>query len=280
MEHRTKLTVLDDIIAGVREDLGARRAITSLEAIKQAAAAAAPARDAFAALGGHTDQAARDTTLRVISEVKRKSPSKGALADIPEPAVLAAEYEAGGASVISVLTEARRFGGSLQDLDAVRAAVQIPVLRKDFTVDEYQIYEARAHGADLVLLIVAALNDELLASFLELTHQLGMNALVETHTEEEIARAIKAGAKIIGVNVRNLKTLDVDPATFGKLAPLLPSEAVIVAESGVESTEQVAQYGAAGADAILVGEALVKHADPRASVAAFIQAGTDAKPQR
>lgn len=280
MEHRTKLTVLDDIIAGVREDLGARRAITSLEAIKQAAAAAAPARDAFAALGGHTDKAARDTTLRVISEVKRKSPSKGALADIPEPAVLAAEYEAGGASVISVLTEARRFGGSLQDLDAVRAAVQIPVLRKDFTVDEYQIYEARAHGADLVLLIVAALNDELLASFLELTHQLGMNALVETHTEEEIARAIKAGAKIIGVNVRNLKTLDVDPATFGKLAPLLPSEAVIVAESGVESTEQVAQYGAAGADAILVGEALVKHADPRASVAAFIQAGTDAKPQR
>lgn len=280
MEHRTKLTVLDDIIAGVREDLGARRAITSLEAIKQAAAAAAPARDAFAALGGHTDQAARDTTLRVISEVKRKSPSKGALADIPEPAVLAAEYEAGGASVISVLTEARRFGGSLQDLDAVRAAVQIPVLRKDFTVDEYQIYEARAHGADLVLLIVAALNDELLASFLELTHQLGMNALVETHTEEEIARAIKAGAKIIGVNVRNLKTLDVDPATFGKLAPLLPSDAVIVAESGVESTEQVAQYGAAGADAILVGEALVKHADPRASVAAFIQAGTDAKPQR
>ena len=280
MEHRTKLTVLDDIIAGVREDLGARRAITSLEAIKQAAAATAPARDAFAALGGHTDQAARDTTLRVISEVKRKSPSKGALADIPEPAVLAAEYEAGGASVISVLTEARRFGGSLQDLDAVRAAVQIPVLRKDFTVDEYQIYEARAHGADLVLLIVAALNDELLASFLELTHQLGMNALVETHTEEEIARAIKAGAKIIGVNVRNLKTLDVDPATFGKLAPLLPSEAVIVAESGVESTVQVAQYGAAGADAILVGEALVKHADPRASVAAFIQAGTDAKPQR
>lgn len=274
------MTVLDDIIAGVREDLGARRAITSLEAIKAAAAQAAPALDAFAALGGHADQAARDTTLRVISEVKRKSPSKGALADIPAPAVLAAEYQAGGASVISVLTEARRFGGSLEDLDAVRAAVQIPVLRKDFTVDEYQIYEARAHGADLVLLIVAALNDDLLASFLELTHQLGMNALVEAHTEEEIARAVKAGAKIIGVNVRNLKTLDVDPATFGKLAPLLPAQAVIVAESGVESIDQVAQYGAAGADAILVGEALVKHADPRATVAAFITAGTEAKPQR
>lgn len=279
-EHRTKLTVLDEIIAGVREDLGARRATTSLEAIKAAAAEAAPARDAFAALGGRDQQGTRDHTLRVISEVKRKSPSKGALAEIAEPAVLAAEYEAGGASVISVLTEARRFGGSLADLDAVRAAVQIPVLRKDFTVDEYQIYEARAHGADLVLLIVAALDDQLLKTFLELTHQLGMNALVETHTEEEIQRALKAGAKIIGVNVRNLKTLDVDPATFGKLAPLIPAEAVIIAESGVESTEQVAQYGAAGADAILVGEALVKHANPRATVAEFITAGTEAKPQR
>jgi len=279
-EHRTKLSVLDDIIAGVREDLGARRAITSLEAIKAAAAQTAPALDAFAALGGHDQQSSRDHTLRVISEVKRKSPSKGALADIAEPAVLASEYEAGGASVISVLTEARRFGGSLDDLDAVRAAVHIPVLRKDFTVDEYQIYEARAHGADLVLLIVAALNDELLTSFLDLTHQLGMNALVETHTEEEIQRALKAGAKIIGVNVRNLKTLDVDPATFGKLVPLIDTEAVIVAESGVESTEQVAQYGAAGADAILVGEALVKHANPRATVAEFIAVGTEAKPQR
>ncbi|WP_404285523.1 indole-3-glycerol phosphate synthase TrpC [Glutamicibacter arilaitensis] len=274
------MTVLDDIIAGVREDLGARRAITSLAQVKAAADAMPAARDGFAALGGHAEQAARDTTLRVISEVKRKSPSKGALAQIPEPAVLAAEYAAGGASVISVLTEQRRFGGSLADLDAVREAVSIPVLRKDFTVDEYQIYEARAHGADLVLLIVAALNDETLSSFLELTHELGMNALVETHTEEEIARAVKAGAKIIGVNVRNLKTLDVDVDTFGALAPLLPSDAVIIAESGVESAEQVEIYAAAGADGILVGEALVKHADPRATVAAFIAAGSAAKPAR
>ena len=280
MELHTKLSVLDQIIAGVREDLGARRAQLPLETLKLHAAQVPAALDAYAALGGASDASARDTVLRVISEVKRKSPSKGALADIPEPAVLAAEYQAGGASVISVLTEARRFGGSLDDLDAVRAAVQIPVLRKDFTVDEYQIYEARAHGADLVLLIVAALDDQTLASFLELTHDLGMNALVETHTEEEIARAIAAGAKIIGVNVRNLKTLDVDPATFGKLAPLLPADAVIIAESGVESTLQVADYAAAGADAILVGEALVKHADPRGTVAEFIAAGTAAKPQR
>ncbi|WP_313813184.1 indole-3-glycerol phosphate synthase TrpC [Glutamicibacter sp.] len=274
------MSVLDDIIAGVREDLGARRAHLPLEQIKEQALAAAPAIDAYLALGGNADAAQRDTTLRVISEVKRKSPSKGALADIPEPAALAAEYQAGGASVISVLTEARRFGGSLEDLDAVRAAVHIPVLRKDFTVDAYQIYEARAHGADLVLLIVAALDDQHLASFLDLTHELGMNALVETHTEEEIARAAAAGAKIIGVNVRNLKTLDVDPANFEKLAPLLPADAVLVAESGVESTVQVERYAAAGADAILVGEALVKHDDPRGTVAAFITAGTAVKPQR
>ena len=274
------MSVLDDIIAGVREDLAERRELASLEQVKAQAAAAAPALDAFAALGGAVDGAQRDATLRVISEVKRKSPSKGALAQIPEPAQLAAQYEAGGASVISVLTEQRRFGGSLADLDAVRAAVGIPVLRKDFTVDEYQIYEARAHGADLVLLIVAALDDQQLAGFLELTHELGMNALVETHTEEEIARAVALGAKIIGVNVRNLKTLDVDPATFATLAPLLPSTAVIVAESGVEGIEQVAAYGAAGADAILVGEALVKHSSPSQAVAQFIAAGTAAKPPR
>lgn len=151
--------------------------------------------------------------------------------------------------------------------------------RKDFTVDEYQIYEARAHGADLILLIVAALDDETLASFLQLTHQLGMNALVETHTEEEIARAVKAGAKIIGVNVRNLKTLDVNVDTFAQLAPLL-LDAVIIAESGVESVAQVQTYAAAGADGVLVGEALVKHADPQATVAQFIAAGTAAKPAR
>lgn len=279
-EQRTKLSVLDDIIAGVREDLGARRAILSLDSVKAAARDTPAALDAYAALGGHADQAARDTSMKVISEVKRKSPSKGALAQITEPAVLAAAYAAGGASVISVLTEARRFGGSLADLDAVRAAVDIPVLRKDFTVDEYQIYEARAHGADLILLIVAALDDETLVSFLQLTHQLGMNALVETHTEEEIARAVKAGAKIIGVNVRNLKTLEVNVDTFAQLAPLLPLDAVIIAESGVESVTQVRSYAAAGADGILVGEALVKHADPQATVAEFIAAGTAAKPKR
>src|SRR6185312_2225728 len=166
--------------------------------IRARAQAALPARDAYAALGGHADQGQRDGTLRVISEVKRRSPSKGSLADIPEPAELARRYREGGAAAISVLTEQRRFGGSLADFDAVRAAVDLPLLRKDFTVDAYQIHEARAHGADLVLLIVAALDDAQLREFLDLTHALGMNALVETHTEEEIARAVKLGSKIIG----------------------------------------------------------------------------------
>lgn len=274
------MSVLTDIIAGVRIDLDARRSICPLERIQAKAAAAAPALDAFAALGGNADQAKRDTTLRVISEVKRKSPSKGALAEIPEPADLATAYVAGGASVISVLTEERRFGGSLADFDAVRAAVDIPLLRKDFTVDEYQIYEARAHGADLVLLIVAALDDAQLREFLDLTHALGMNALVETHTEEEIARAVKLGAKLIGVNVRNLKTLEVDPANFAKLAGLIPSEAIIIAESGVNSVTEVREYASHGADAILVGEALVKDNDPSAAIKQFMSTGTAAKPAR
>ncbi|MFL4472596.1 indole-3-glycerol phosphate synthase TrpC [Paeniglutamicibacter sp. MACA_103] len=274
------MSVLTDIIAGVQIDLDARRSIIDQAQIEAAAAAAAPALDAYAALGGHPDAGQRDNTMHVISEVKRKSPSKGALADIGEPAELAAAYEAGGASVISVLTEERRFGGSLADFDAVRAAVKIPLLRKDFTVDPYQIHEARAHGADLVLLIVAALDDAQLREFLDLTHALGMNALVETHTEEEIARAVALGSRIIGVNVRNLKTLEVDRGNFARLAELIPSGVVIVAESGVRDVADVEQYAGHGADAILVGEALVKDNDPRAAIERFIAAGTAAKPAR
>lgn len=261
-------TVLDQIIEGVKEDLAARKQLVPLEEIKRRAAEAAPARDALAALTPNADSA-----FAVISEVKRRSPSKGALADIPEPADLAAEYEAGGAAAISVLTEQRRFGGSLTDFDAVRARVDVPLLRKDFTVDEYQIYEARAHGADLVLLIVAALTDQELSDFLELTHELGMNALVETHTPEEIERAAKVGSKIVGVNVRNLKTLDVDTGHYAELAKHLPAGVVTVAESGVEDIEQVKTYAHAGADAVLVGEALVKHAQPRETVAEFTATG-------
>lgn len=274
------MTVLEDIITGVREDLHERRLQVGDSAIRVRALAAPPARDAYAALGGHRDQGQRDQTLRVISEVKRRSPSKGALADIPEPAELARQYRDGGASAISVLTEQRRFGGSLADFDAVRAAVDTPLLRKDFTVDAYQIHEARAHGADLVLLIVAALEDHDLAAFLDLTHDLGMNALVETHTPGEVERAIRVGARIIGVNVRNLKTLDVDRDNFARLAGDIPDSAVIVAESGIRTREDVALYGSHGADAVLVGEALVKDHDPITALRSFIEAGSAAKPPR
>ncbi len=267
------MTVLDDINAGVREDMEARKRLVSLTELKDRAQAAAPARDAWAALGGPSPD--RDQ-LKVIAEIKRRSPSKGDLADLVDPAALAEQYADGGAAVISVLTEQRRFNGSLADLDAVRARVDVPLLRKDFTLDEYQIWEARAHGADLILLIVAALSDQQLREFTALSRELGMNVLVETHTPEEIERAVAADARIIGVNVRNLKTLDVDRSLFASLAGSIPPGAVVVAESGVRGADDVAHYAAHGANAILVGEALVSDASPRERIAEFTAAGAAA----
>jgi indole-3-glycerol phosphate synthase len=257
--------VLGDIVAGVREDVAAREALIPLADIRARAAAAPPAKDALAAL--------RAPGVGVIAEVKRRSPSKGALASISDPAALAAAYQAGGARVISVLTEQRRFGGSLKDLDDVRAAVTVPVLRKDFVVGSYQVHEARAHGADLVLLIVAALEQNTLIGLLERIESLGMTALVEVHTEDEASRALDAGARVIGVNARNLKTLDVDRTTFERIAPGLPSEVVKIAESGVRGPLDLIEYAAAGADAVLVGENLVTTADPRHAVAEMVTAG-------
>lgn len=241
-------------------------------------AAAAPAPiDAFAALGGNDNPRA---TLKVIAEVKRSSPSKGKLAGIADPAALAASYEDGGAAIISVLTEERRFNGSLADLEAVRSAVNIPVLRKDFTCDPYMIWEARAHGADVVLLIVASLSDQELREYLDLTHQLGMNAIVETHTAEEIDRAIAVGSKVIGINVRNLKTLDVDRGVFAELASRIPEHIVSIAESGVRNADDVAHYAHHGANAVLVGEALVKDSTPRERISEFSLTGATAISQR
>ncbi|WP_125612863.1 indole-3-glycerol phosphate synthase TrpC [Specibacter cremeus] len=267
------MSVLDDIIVGVREDLSGRQRAIGLAQLRETAAAQAPARDAWAALGGPDP---RRADLKVIAEVKRRSPSKGDLAGIADPAALARQYAQGGAAVISVLTEERRFNGSLADLDAVRAAVDVPVLRKDFTCDPYMIWEARAHGADVVLLIVAALEDAELADYLALAHELGMNAIVETHTAGEIERAVAVGSRIIGVNVRNLKTLDVDRSVFGTLSGLIPAEAVVVAESGVRDVADVRHYAAHGANAILVGEALVSTATPARRIAEFTAAGAAA----
>ena len=261
------MSVLDDIIAGVRQDQKEREDRVPLARIKEMETHVPEAKDALGALRN------RDGAVKIISEVKRSSPSKGALAAIPDPAALASTYEAGGASVISVLTEQRRFNGSLADLDAVRAAVDIPILRKDFIVTPYQIHEARTHGADLVLLIVAALEQNVLVSLLERTRSLGMEALVETHSRLEALRAMEAGASIIGVNARNLKTLEVDRSTVEQVIDVIPQDVVAVAESGVANALDVFEYAKWGADAVLVGEALVTSGDPRASIQDMVSAG-------
>jgi indole-3-glycerol phosphate synthase len=258
-------SILDEIVDGVREDVAARQAAVPLVDLKARAAGGHPALDALAVL--------RQAGVGVIAEVKRHSPSAGLLAPIPDPGHLAADYEAGGARIISVLTEQRRFGGSLADLDAVRGAVTIPVLYKDFVVGSYQVHEARAHGADVVLLIVAALEQNALVGLRERVESLGMTALLEVHTEDEASRALDAGARLIGVNARDLRTLFVDRSAFERIAPGLPSDVVKVAESGVRGPLDLIEYAAAGADAVLVGEGLVTRHDPRAAVAELVTAG-------
>lgn len=266
-------TVLDDIIVGVREDLASRRDAVPEAEIGRRARAAAPALDAVARLRGD------GSTMGLIAEVKRSSPSKGALAEIPEPAELAGTYAASGASAISVLTEQRRFRGSLADLDAVRARVDVPVLRKDFVVEPYQVLEARAHGADLVLLIVAALDDVQLRELHDLATELGMQALVETHTHGELERALALEADIIGVNARNLKDLTVDLGRAADLLARIPAGPLAIGESAVASAADVEAYAAAGADAVLVGEALVTSGDPAGEAASYRRVARRGRPQ-
>jgi indole-3-glycerol phosphate synthase len=259
------VSVLDEILDGVRADLADRQRAMPLEQLKERAGKAASPRDVMAAFAG--------PQVSVIAEVKRASPSKGALAAIADPAALAADYEAGGAAVISVLTEQRKFGGSLDDLAAVREAVSVPVLRKDFIVSSYQLWEARAYGADMALLIVAALEQNALVSLVERAVSIGLVPLVEVHTSAELDRAIDAGATVLGINARNLATLEVDRRVFASLAPLVPDGVVKIAESGVRGTHDLLAYAAAGADAVLVGESLVTGRDPKSAVADLVAAG-------
>jgi indole-3-glycerol phosphate synthase len=255
--------VLSELLAGSLADAEARRAVRPLSEVEADALARPAAIDALSAL-------APADRVKIIAEVKRASPSKGALADIPDPASLAVAYETGGASAISVLTEERRFGGSLADLESVREAVSIPVLRKDFIGDPYQVFEARAAGADMVLLIVAALEQPTLIRLHELITELGMTALIETHSTEEVTRALDAGAQLLGVNARNLSTFELDQNLFGELAVQIPSGVIRVAESAVKSAADVAHYRAAGADVVLVGEALVIEGDPARTLQEFL----------
>ncbi len=260
------MSVLDEIIVGVREDLARRQELVSLDDLKEMAARCDPALDP---MPGY-----RAPGISVIAEVKRSSPSRGSLAAIADPAALAVDYAAGGAATISVLTEERRFGGNLDDLRAVRAAVDIPVLRKDFIVTSYQLWEARAAGADLALLIAAALDDNQLAGLVDRARSIGLTPLVEVHTHDEVRRSIDAGADLIGVNARDLKTLEVDRDTFLRLAPVIPDGIVRIAESGVRGPHDVLEYARNGADVVLVGETLVTGKDPRTAVADLVAAGT------
>jgi indole-3-glycerol phosphate synthase len=221
--------------------------------------------DAYGALLGEQ--------MKVIAEVKRSSPSKGELSTIADPASLAEQYQEAGASVISVLTEERRFKGSLADLAAVRARVTIPILRKDFMVDEYQFFEARAYGADVVLLIVAALSKSQLRDFYDVATELGMASLIEVHTADELERALEISPKIVGVNSRNLKTLEVSQEAFSDLIPRIPPSLIRVAESGIASRADVEFAQSAGANAILVGEALVTSGDPKLAMRALLGQG-------
>ncbi|MEU4184007.1 indole-3-glycerol phosphate synthase TrpC [Micrococcus luteus] len=254
--------VLDGILAGVREDLAERQSRVSLADLKAMVADRPPALDPVPGF--------RSDGTSIIAEVKRSSPSKGDLANIPDPAALAAQYAGGGAKAISVLTEQRRFKGSLDDLVAVRAKVpSTPILRKDFIVEEYQLWEARAYGADLALLMVVSLDDRQLADFVALSTELGLTPLVESHNAAELDRAIGTGAVVLGVNARDLTTLEVDVTVFKALAPQIPTDRVKVAESGVAGPADVAQYREWGADVVLVGEALVKSGNPTDSVRRF-----------
>lgn len=261
------MSVLEDIIAGVLYDLREREASVPMEEMKQRAQRAPDAIDALLRLR------AQEGACSLIAEIKRSSPAKGILAPIPDPGGLAATFEEGGACAISVLTEQRYFKGSLNDLDIVRSAVSVPVLQKDVIVTPYQVHEARAHGADMVLLIAAALEQPALVSLLERIHSLGMTALVETHSRLEALRALDAGAQIIGVNARDLTTFEVDCNVIEQVIDVIPSDVIAVAESSVRGPHDVSEFAKWGADAVLVGEALVTAESPYDTVRDMVSAG-------
>lgn len=251
--------MLDEIVASVRARLGPVVAV--IDELRAAALAAPPRREFEAGL--------RAPGLSVIAEIKRRSPSRGIIDDGLIPAQRAASYQEGGAAAVSVLTEKDHFSGSLGDLTAVRSAVELPVLRKDFILHPAQVWESRASGADAVLLIVAILDDPMLRDLLETSRRAGLSALVEVHGEGEAKRAVAAGARIIGVNNRDLTTFEVDLANAERVRPCLGEGVVAVAESGVSDPAGAARMAEAGYDAILVGEAAVRAGDPAGFVASL-----------
>jgi indole-3-glycerol phosphate synthase len=247
-------TVLEEILVARRRRVEQDRARVPLEQLRETAQARGDFRDFVAAVSG--------APLRVIAELKRASPSAGMLRDQYRPAELARSYAAGGAAALSVLTEPDYFLGSLDHLGEARQVVRLPVLRKDFVVDEYQVFESAAGGADAVLLIVAALTDRELRRLIELCDRLRLATLVEVHSEEELGRALRARARLIGVNNRNLKTLEVDLETSFRLRPLIPNDCVAVSESGIQSAADLRRLSEAGFSAALMGEHFMRASDP------------------
>ena len=256
-------TCLGAIVAARRRQIEEARARTPLESLKHAAQARSERRDFAAALSGGP--------LRIIAELKRASPSRGILRQQYEPEAIAQSCEAAGAAALSVLTEEPHFRGSLHDLETVRAAVRVPVLRKDFILEDYQIYESVAAGADALLLIVAALSDEDLRRFLELCQSLRIAPLVEVHDESELERALAAGVRIIGVNNRDLKTLEVDLGTSLRLRPRIPAGSIAVTESGIKTGEDLRRMAEAGYHAALIGEIFMTKADPGAGLREMLE---------
>jgi indole-3-glycerol phosphate synthase len=244
--------VLTSIIEGVIEDVEKRQ--VPISQVKEQLENAPKLRKAYEALN--------KDGMRLIAEIKRSSPSKGDLSAIENPVSLANDYQSGGADLISVLTESRRFKGNISDLIAVRSAVDLPVLRKDFIVTEFQVYESRLLGADLMLLIVAGLLKSQLVDFYQLATELGMDVLVEVHDLAEAEIAVDIGSKIIGVNSRNLKTLEVNDKNFDLILPQLPASVLKVAESGISTRDQVLSVQELGAKAVLIGETLVRTGNP------------------
>ena len=261
--------LLRAIVAATERIVDVRRGRESIAALERRAAAAQPRGRQFESALGMAGR------VNVIAECKRRSPSRGMLAADYEPVAIARHYQSGGAAAISVLTEPTFFDGSLEHLVAVRAAVDIPLLRKDFVVDEYQLFEARACGADAILLIVAALEQRTLRRLQTRAWELDLAALVEVHNEEEVARAVEGGARLIGVNNRNLRTLSVDVEASYRLAARIPAEAIAVSESGLQSRADLEKLSAAGYRAFLIGERFMTDANPAAAIQGLIGKGVE-----
>lgn len=253
------MSILARIVGNKQKEVAATKTRMSIDSLTR--------RKEFGARAFDFHESLHGKGLNLIAEIKRSSPSKGVLADNLEPGITASAYETAGADALSVLTDKEFFGGGLEDLVAARAATELPILRKDFVIDEYQIYEAKAYGADAVLLIAGLAEENTLAGYLEVCREIGIAALVEAHSAEEVKKALAAGAGIVGINNRDLRTFKVDLAVTENLMPDIPGHVTKISESGIKNGREAGRARAAGADAVLVGEALITADDLESRVA-------------